>query len=282
LVKKILKWLGFVIAGVVVVALLGFAWLYFASEHALSQRFTAADNTELVIPTDSAEIAEGRRIALLAGCLHCHGDNLAGTVVDDIPNFVRLVAPNISTLLPNYSDRQLAIVLRKGVKPDGSSVLFMPSEMFRHLRDEDLARLIAWLRTVPPTAEGIQERTALRPIARLLLAKGDFKPSASAIESLPPPVPGFDATDPLSHGRYLAMNLCSECHAQDLQGFAPINAPPLTVAKGYSAGQFARLMKEGVAAVERHMPLMAPVSKARFVHLRDDEVSDLYAFLQSR
>ena len=50
------------------------------------------------------------------------------------PNLVRLVAPNISTVLPNYSDAQLATVLRKGVKPDGKSVLFMPSEMFRHLR----------------------------------------------------------------------------------------------------------------------------------------------------
>jgi cytochrome c553 len=282
IVKKFLKWLGFVVAGLAGVALLGIAWIYFASERELGRRFTIADNARLIIPSDAADIAEGRRIAQLTGCLHCHGDNLAGTVVDDIPNFVRLVAPNISTVLPKYSDAQLATVLRQGVKPDGASVLFMPSEMFRHLRDEDLARLIGYLRTVPPATEGVQEKTQLRPIARLILAKGDFKPAASAIPSLPAAVTSFDASDPVSHGRYLTMKLCSECHGQDLQGFAPINSPALAVAKGYSAEQFARLMRDGIGSGERQFPLMTPTSKARFVHLRDEEVSALYAFLQSR
>ncbi len=150
--------------------------------------------------------------------MHCHGDSLTGTVVDDIPHLVRLVAPNISTVLPKYTDAQLATVLRKGVKPDGKTVLFMPSEMFRHLRDEDLARVIAFVRTQPAVTEGVTEKTQLRPIGRLIIAKGDYKPAASAIESMPAAVGNFDANDPASRGRYLAMNYCSECHGQDLRG----------------------------------------------------------------
>jgi cytochrome c553 len=281
-VKKFLKWLGFVVSGLVGLALLGIAYIYFASERELDRRFTVADNATLVIPTDAAEIAEGRRIAQLGGCMHCHGDNLAGTVVDDIPKLVRLVAPNISTLLPTYSDAQLATVLRKGVKPDGKSVLFMPSEMYRHLRDEDLARVIAWLRSKPAVPSGITEKTQLRPIGRLIIANGDFKPAARAIESLPAAVGSYDADDPVSRGRHLAMNYCSECHGQDLQGVAPINAPALAVVKGYSLERFTRLMQEGVGTGDRQFKMMTPTAKARFTQLTPDEIVAVHAFLKSR
>ena len=279
--KKFLKWTGFVVVGVVAVALAAFAWLYLASERVLARRYTATDPVTLTIPGEPTEISEGRRIAQLAGCLHCHGDNLTGSVVDDIPNFVRLVAPNISTLLPAYSDAQLATMLRKGVKPDGHSVLFMPSEMFRHLGDADLARLIAWLRSMPAIPEGIEERTRIRIIGRLILANGDYKPGALAIESLPSAVNTFDANDPVSHGRYLTMNFCSECHGQDLLGFAPINAPALAVAKGYSLEQFTRLMHDGVALGDRELKLMGPTSRARFANLTPDETAAVHAFLRT-
>jgi cytochrome c553 len=280
-VKKFLQWMGFVVGGLVGLALLGFAYLYFASERELDRQYTLADKAVLVIPTEAVEIAEGKRIAQLAGCMHCHGDDLSGTVVDDIPKLVRLVAPNISTLLPDYSDAQLATVLRKGVKPDGKSVLFMPSEMYRHLRDEDLARVIAFLRTKPAVPGGITEKTQLRPIGRLIIATGDFKPAARAIEELPAAASSFDANDPLSRGRYLTMNYCSECHGQALEGVAPINAPALAVAKGYSLEQFTRLMHEGVGTADRQFKLMSPTSRARFTQLKPEEIAALHAFLQS-
>ena len=280
--RKFFKWTGFVVIGLVGVALLGFAYIYFASERVLARQFTATDGATLTIPRDVVAIAEGQRIAQLAGCLHCHGEKLNGGLVDDIPHLVRLVAPNISTVLPTYSDAQLATVLRKGVKPDGKSVLFMPSEMYRHLSDPDLARLIAFLRTVPVTTEGAREKTEVRVIGRALLAKGDIKPSALAIQTLPAPARAFDAGDPVSHGKYLTMSFCSECHGQSLEGFAPINAPPLEIAKGYSAEQFARLMHDGVPVGEQQLKLMGPTSQVRFAHFTPEEVAAIHAFLKSR
>jgi cytochrome c553 len=281
IVKKFLKWLGFVAAGLVGVALIGLAYIYFASERVLDRTYAVADQAALVLPSDAAEITEGRRIAQLGGCLHCHGEKLTGGVVEDIPNLVRMVAPNLSALLPGYSDTQLTTVLRKGVKPDGKSVLFMPSEMFRHLSDADLARLVAYLRTVPVTPEGVQEKTEVRILGRLILAKGDFNPAASNIESLPAAVAGFDANDPVSRGHYLVMNACSECHGQDLKGFAPANSPALVVAKGYSLEQFTRLMQQGVGLGERQFKLMSPTAKARFTQFKPDEVAAVYAYLQT-
>jgi cytochrome c553 len=281
IVKKVLKWMGFVVAGLAGLALLGFAYIYFASERELTREYTLADNAALVIPTDAVEITEGRRIAQQAGCMHCHGDNLAGTVVDDIPKLVRLVAPNISTLLPAYSDAQLATMLRKGVKPSGKSVMFMPSEMFRHLSDVDLARLIAFLRTKPAVTEGVTEKTQLRPIGRFIIASGDFQLAASAIASLPAAAGGFDANDPVSRGRYLTMNFCSECHGQNLQGVAPIHSPALAVAKSYSLEQFTRLMQEGVGTGDRQFKLMTVTAKARFIQFTPEEIAAMHSFLQT-
>jgi cytochrome c553 len=279
--KKVLKWTGLVVAGLVAIVLSLATYAYFASEREMNRAFTATAST-VAVPTDEVSVAAGRRVATLAGCIHCHGEKLNGGLVDDIPHLVRLVAPNISVLLPQYTDAQLATVLRAAVKPDGHSVLFMPSEMFRHLSDEDLGRLIAWLRTVPATPEGVQEKTEVRIIARALVAKGDLKTSALAIQELPPASPAFDANDPVSHGRYLAMSFCSECHGQSLEGFAPINSPPLTVAKGYSDTEFARLLHDGVAIGDRSLKLMGPTSKARFSSFSPAEVAAIYAFLQSR
>jgi cytochrome c553 len=279
--KKLLKWTGFVLAGLVGIALLAVAYLYFASERELRREYTGVDKASLTIPTDAAGIAEGQRIARLAGCVQCHGENLTGTVVDDIPKVLRLVAPNISTVLPNYSDTQIATLVRKGVKPDGRTAVFMPSEMFRHLSDEDLARIIAWLRSVPATTDGVQGKTELRPLIRLILAKGDFTLAARAIESLPPAENRFEADDPLNRGRYLAKSFCTECHGQEMEGFAPLNAPPLVVVKGYSPEQFSRLMHEGIGLGERQFRIMTPVAQARFAHFTAEEVSAIYTFLQS-
>jgi mono/diheme cytochrome c family protein len=91
-----------------------------------------------------------------------------------------------------------------------------------------------------------------------------------------------DPADPLTRGRYLVMNACSECHGQDLAGRAEAHSPPLTIAKSYSVEDFAKLMREGTALGGRRTELMSPTSVARFASLTPDEISAMYAFLQSR
>ena len=125
------------------------------------------------------------------------------------------------------------------------------------------------------TAEGVQEKTEVRIIGRALLAAGEFKPSALAIETLPPP------TD-LSRGGYLTMSFCSECHGQNLEGFEPIHAPPLAVVKAYSSEAFARLMHDGVPPGDRELKLMGPTARARFSNFTPDDVVAIQSFLQSR
>jgi len=279
-VKKFLKWTGFVVAGIAGIALLVASWVYLASERELNRRYDVVESAPIVIPTDPADIEEGRRLAHLTGCTHCHAENLGGAVPVDIPNVVKFVAPNVTAALPGYSDTELVTLLRQGVKRDGGGVFFMPAEMLRHLDDQDLGRIIAWLRTMP-RVDGVTGQTEVRPIGRFIIAKGDFKSAAQYIIDTPRAVAPI-ASDVAGRGRYLVMGACTECHGQDLNGRVEAKAPSLAVAKGYSAEDFSKLMHQGVALGGRETELMSPTARARFASFTPEETAAVYEFLKSR
>lgn len=274
--KKFFKWLGFVGAGFAVVVLIAIGYVYFASEREFARQYNATEILSVPLPTDATQTEEGHRLAQITGCTHCHGDNLAGGAPIDIPPLARFVPPNITSTLPEMSDAQLAGLLRRGVKRDGTGVWFMPSEMYRHLHDQDLARLIAWVRTVPPS-EGVTEHSQIHLMGRMIVTLGQFKSGARQIEE----TAGAPAIPP-GRGAYLVMNACSECHGQDLNGIPEAKSPSLALAKAYSAEQFARLMRDGVGTGDRTFELMTPTAKVRFSHLTTEEVQAVYEFLQSR
>jgi cytochrome c553 len=276
--KKFFKWLGFVVLGLVTAAIAAMMYVHFAFERELARQYKVAETLSVSLPTDPAEIAEGKRLAQLTGCTHCHAENLAGAVPVDIPGVARFVAPNLTTILPSYSDAELVGLLRRGVKRDGTGAWLMPSQMFRHLHDEDLARIIAWVRTVP-ASDGIADRTRIHLTGRIIIVMGKFKSAARQIEELSAAAPTVEMA---GRGAYLVMNLCSECHGQDLEGEPETKAPSLAVVKAYSAEAFARLMNQGIGVGNRNFELMTPTAKARFSHLTAEETDAMHAWLQSR
>jgi mono/diheme cytochrome c family protein len=284
-VKKIFKWLGYVVAGVAALACVAVAYVYFASERVLTREHERVAESIAPLSLDasarSIEIAEGKRLAQVVGCSGCHGPALTGAVPLDIPNVARFVAPNITEIAPHYSDAELATLIRRGIRRDGSPLVFMPAEQFVHLSDADLARIIAYVRTVPP-AGGIVGKTEVRPLGRMILAMGEFKTGPEAAAGTKSADVAVDPADPVSRGRYLVMNACSECHGQDLAGREVAHSPPLTIAKSYSADDFARLLRDGTALGGRRTELMSPTAVERFSALTPDEVSAIYEFLQTR
>jgi len=285
IVKTVFKWLGFVVAGLVALFCVAAAYVYFASEHALTREYASVTEEIAPLSLDPAarniEVAEGKRLAQIVGCTACHGPDLTGRVALDIPDVARFVAPNVSKIAPGYSDAQLATLIRRGIRRDGKPTIFMPSEMLVHLSNADLARIIAYVRTVVP-ADGITEKSQVRPMGRLILAMGEFKTGPEGTAGVPSANVPLEPSDSLSLGRYLVMNACSECHGQDLAGREVAHSPPLTIAKSYSATDFARLMHDGIALGGRTTELMSPTARERFSALTADEVSAIYAFLQSR
>jgi cytochrome c553 len=89
-------------------------------------------------------------------------------------------------------------------------------------------------------------------------------------------------SDSAAHGRYRVMSSCTECHGQDLNGNPDAKAPPLAIAKAYSAEQFSALMREGRPLSGQELELMSPTARARFASFTTEEIAAVYEFLQSR
>lgn len=278
---NVFRWIGYLVSGTVAAGLIASAVIYLASQPILDRRYPLPAVSVPAIPHDAQSIAEGERIAIVRGCTGCH-DHLYGDVFADDSLLGTLVAPNLTQVLPHYSDEDLVRLLRYGLRHDGSRVYVMPSYMFHFLSDADMGRLIAYLRSVPPVTHKLPPNT-FPLLTRFNTLRGvpGFEPIIEYTRDLPPYTdPGPPAVTPV-YGRYLAVSVCSECHGTDLKGF-PDETPDLVIAKGYSKEAFFRLMRTGVALGDRDLRLMSDVARSRFSHLSDDEVAAIYAYLQSR
>ena len=99
--------------------------------------------------------------------MECHAKDMGGEVgwFDGGP-LGGADTPNLTSgnggLGNQLSDADFVRVLRHGVKPDGTSVFIMPAQDFYHLTDQDLAALVAYIRTIPPV-----DRNTPQPHVRL-------------------------------------------------------------------------------------------------------------------
>ncbi|HSC47546.1 MAG TPA: hypothetical protein VLG68_05630, partial [Gammaproteobacteria bacterium] len=102
----VFRWIGYLVTGAALAASLAYGYFYFAAERVLDRRYPLPAVTVPPIPKDAAALAEGERIAILRGCTGCH-DRLYGDVFDDEFLLGTLVAPNLTEVLPRYSDEDL-------------------------------------------------------------------------------------------------------------------------------------------------------------------------------
>lgn len=248
------------------------------------------------IPADAASIERGRWLAEgLAQCGFCHGDDLGGRVVADLPLFGRLYAPNLTTgsggLAGEYSDLDWVRALRHGVDRSGRSLAAMPSDQLAALADADLAAIVAYLRGVPPVDRTTPARS-LGSFTRLTLVAG-FAPELLAAERIdhaapaPPPVPRGATAE---YGGYLvSVGLCRACHHDDLSGgLHPLALPgepppadlrPTGPLAEWDEADFVRAMRTGVTPDGRRLD---PTYMAwpRFAQLDDLELSAIWRYLE--
>jgi len=276
-----MKWLKRVLLGVTGLVLLLIVAFYASSEYLIRQHYTAqprALDLADVTPTPG----EGERLAQVFGCYRgCHGRDMEGNVAFDDPAFLRAVAPSLTDAVKNYSTQQLEALIRQGVRPDGRSTWAMPSGSFASMTDRHLAEILGFIRDYP-AHEGKSELPDFKFHAggRVAVLTGLMEAQA-AIAARFKPFDEGSLDDPLVHGRYLAMNACTECHNTTLEGFEGFT-PSLAAAKGYDREQFRRLMSGGIGVGDRELGLMSEIAKMRFSHFTAAEVDDLYDYLQSR
>ena len=276
--KRLLRRTGIAFASLVVLAAVAYGVVYVLSEKALHRTYPRPSVT-LVAPTDAASIQEGRRLATVRGCFAgCHGKEAEGAVMFDQPKIARIVAPNLAAA-KKYSDAELAAIIRSGVKPDGRSMLVMPSQTFAGLTDADVGRIIAFVKSLPE-APGLQPDIQMGPLGRIGLATGKFRMAAEHVaQAVPPPEA---KSDQQRQGRYLARTICSECHGSDLRGDSnpSFTTPGMRVMAAYTPQAFTELLRTGIAVGGRNVGVMTVQSRNNLSHLTDSEIAALYAYLR--
>jgi mono/diheme cytochrome c family protein len=276
---KIVKWTGIALGSVLVLAAVEVGVIYAASELVLRRTYDVP-LTAFTASGAADAVEEGKRLATIRGCNDgCHGPGMEGQLFWDQPLVARLVAPDLTRVAADHTDAELERAIRAGVRKDGTSTWGMPSAAFRHLSDDDLAAIIAFMRSAP-LSRGPDTEARIGLLGRIGVLSGKFAPQAQRIAQSTdaPPVP--NGSTPEAFGHYLAVTICSECHGLDLGGF-PGGAPHLAITAAYSEDDFLQLMRTGVALGGRNLGLMSGMSRRRFSHLTTDEMLAMYAYLRT-
>ena len=270
------RWIKRIALVLVALVVLLVAGLYGGSELVI-RKSRAVPLEKLTVPGDAASIAEGGRLAKIEGCRHCHGREGQGGILAQDPMLGRIAAPGFADIGARYSNDELARAIRHGVRKDGTTLWIMPSQAHNHIADDDLARIIAWIRTVKPAVADSTAQTSWGPVGRLLVLSGTMPPSA---------VPGNAAEKarPAEVGRYFTEAVCMGCHAMDKalpahdgKGMAPALAQ---VAASYDPAAFATLLKTGKGMTPRDLGLMREVAVESFSSFTDEEIAAIHAYLK--
>lgn len=267
------------VGGIVAIAVVAIAGIYGVSAWELSARH-ALTGPPLRVTPDPSMVEEGRRLAHVNACIGCHGDDLAGHVFIDRLFVGRLSGHNLTRVVPQYTDEQIANVIRSGVRSDGTGIVFMPSHTLVRLADADIAAIIAYLRTVKRRPDAAKD-TSLGLLLRTLVVTGmiPLEPDKVERNQLGPLA---RPADPSALGRYLARTTCAMCHGGDLHGEKQVQSPNLfAIVPAYSLIEFKTLLTTGVAIGGRKLGLMTEMSQGALKYLRDDEIASLHAYLSA-
>ena len=280
--RKALRWLGYILAAILILLLLFAAWVWVASARVLSRTHQAAP--ERLAAPSAAQLADAGRQLRILGCANCHGRGLEGGLVFDGQPFATVRAPNLSALAPRLSDQQLAAAIRQGIGRDGRALFIMPSDMYARLSDAEVAALIAAIRATP-RAGGPVAPISWGPIGRFALATGGLRPVLATRDDYRARQP-YDTGPGQAAGRRLAATACAACHGPDLTGGSAEGgdrAPPdLAVAAAYDPAQFRTLLRTGVPPGGRDLGLMKEVAERDFANYSDEEIAELHAYLRAR
>ncbi len=304
--KKALKIFGITLGTLLSIILLFVSWIEFTDIPKYD-----VHPVSLKIPTDSASIQHGKKIALVY-CASCHlgpDGKFSGRQITASTNpLAELWSANITrhpTLgLGKYSNDELTYLLRTGVKRDGKMAGYFMSSL--QMSDNDMASIIAFLRSddkLLESTEASHPGPDYKLIGKTLFKLHVFKP-------LPyngKPVLEPQATDKIAYGRYLTTGRyeCYRCHSKSFETndlvnpeksegylsggnpieneeFKPVVSANITSHKINGIGawtyeQFAQTIKSGMRPNGKTLSSVMP----RFASMSDEETQAIWTYLQS-
>jgi mono/diheme cytochrome c family protein len=298
---KVLKWTGIILGSLIVLATITVAMRQNLKYDAPYPDITASK--------DSAIIARGKEIVFgPAHCAECHSlsntDSLINLgITPDMSGghefvlpfatiYTKNITPDDETGIGRRTDKEIARLLRYGVRPDGTAVLdFMP---FHDVSDEDMTAIISFLRSQKPVKKKIPEHEY--KLMGYVLKAFMVKPVGPSGEIAKAVVRDSSA----AYGRYLAYNVanCNGCHTlrdmtggyigQPFAGGSPFEEPGKTTLtppnltphadgriSGWSQAQFIERFRQGKLIPHSHMPWNS------FKRMSDSDLKAIYAFLKT-
>ncbi|HQR12774.1 MAG TPA: c-type cytochrome [Casimicrobiaceae bacterium] len=281
--RKLVKYTTFTLLGLVAGFFLLVAYVYVTTVNMFDRRYPVVPSP-IAAAIGAEAIARGKALADRTGCTDCHKADLRGGLFsDDGWQHGQYYASNLTLKAKAYSDEDFARIVRLGVRPDGRSVVAMPSSGFVRLTDGEMADIIAFVRSLP--AGGIEQpEHHIGPVDRwdFMIGAPDFKPGVTYVDEELRKDPA-DAGPQHAAARHLTSIVCRECHGGDLKGHAWGAAEPdLAVAAAYGLPEFTRLLRTGIGADGKEHGLMTSVARGRLHHLTDQEIAGIHAYLLAR
>jgi len=289
--KKVFKWIGIVLGALVGLILVTALALFLIGNARLNKTYDFPPSN-LTIPTDAASIARGQHIAETL-CEGCHGADLSG-----INNWFAggplgtIDSANLTSgnggVGQTFTDEDFVGAIRHGIDSNGKAT-FMPAVVSTaYLSDEDLAAVIAYVKSVPPV-DHVTYGKQFTPLAKILFAAGMLPAFPVEVVSHDPhvnaPTPGVTA----EYGSYLVnTHDCHVCHGQNMNGgefpdpTVKLITPNLTQGgelKAWTETDFVNTIKTGVTPYGHQLSDNMPWKE--FSHMTDDELKAIWAYLQS-
>ena len=287
---KLVRRLGIILVVLVLLIVLTGAAIYVVSGRSLGKTW-AVTPAPLTIPGDSATLARGRHLVTVRLlCADCHTADLGGQVVIDGMPFGRFVSSNLTPggVGASYTDSDWVRAIRHGIRPDGKSLLFMPSDVFANLGAEDLAAVVAYIKSVPPVTRALPV-TELGPVGRMLVATNKAPLVMAELIDHDAPVPTMPAEgESEEYGRYLvATGGCMACHGKNLSGGKIAGGPedppatnltPTGIGE-WSEADFFRAFREGKRPDGTDIKPFMPWQTLR--QMSDSELRAIYRYLKT-
>jgi mono/diheme cytochrome c family protein len=285
--RKVVRILVRVVAALVVLAALLVTTAYVLVQRRQARQWHVTAPA-IAIPDDEAAVARGRRLATVVSvCADCHGTDLGGKVMIDNIAMGRLWATNLTRgrggIAATYTPADWARTILHGVKPDGRSVVFMPSHEFRFTAAE-VGDMAAFFRSLPPV-DRQPPAPRIGPMAAVLSYVGMPLLPAELVdhEHVQFATPDATPTTAAETGRQLARKAaCTGCHQADFAGGGgpPPGAANLTpVGIGsWTEADFIRAIRQHVRPNGSHIDEAMPLA---YGQLSDGELQSLFAFLKT-
>jgi mono/diheme cytochrome c family protein len=269
-----------------------FSAIFFLTESDRLRTYPLTDY-DIKIPADSASINHGKRLFAVRGCVDCHGRNLGGRIIEAGLITGVIAAPNLTpgrgSAISGYSNVDLVRVIREGVKPNGKSVIMMPSHKFQVIHKRDLESLIAYIKSVEPVDRKLPETELSFPLRIYYFINRELALFPANKISRSSEIPESEMDNRKARAKYVASS-CVGCHGYKLKGGKIPGVPPywpeapdLTssgIAGEWTKQEFIEAMEKGITPDGRHineqyMPWPA------FGQLTEEEFDLLWDYLQS-